>query len=302
MSVQATGSPQQTTETVATFWAHYDDDLVFANPTLMYAIESGHRARSFFFTASDAGTGMSEYTAGRERGIRAAYDTMRGATGKWSDRVLTLRNGVTVTVTRPDDDDRVALTFLRLPDGGLTGRGWFATGHRTLSKLLAGELSSIRTLGTDQDLTLPLLRSTVVEMLDAFGATTVITHDPGFTDPDGADHPDHQSVGRLMVEVVDEGLVDPAAVHYAIGYPSPERPANLGGDILARKLEVFAAYGEHDPVVAREEAQEYLHVRGFGEWLQRQYLEPHAELARPEAPRATTPVDEAPQPTGTSLA
>ena len=280
------GGPQHATQTVATFWAHYDDDLVFANPTLMHAIEAGHRARSFFFTASDAGTGLSDYSAGRERGIRAAYDTMRGATGSWSDRTLTLRNGVTVTVTRPDDDDRVALTFLRLPDGGLTGRGWFATGYQTLPKLLSGELASIRTLGTDQDITLPLLRSTAAEMLQSFGAATVITHNPGFTDLDRADHPDHQTVGRLMVDLVDDGLIDPTAVQYAIGYPSPERPANLDGDVLAHKLEVFAAYGAHDPVVAREEPREYLHVRGFGDWLQRQYLEPHAELVRTAAPAA----------------
>ena len=62
------------------FWAHYDDDLVFANPTLLHALDSGRRAHSCFFTASDAGAGLSGYVDGRETGIRAAYDNMRGET------------------------------------------------------------------------------------------------------------------------------------------------------------------------------------------------------------------------------
>ena len=167
------------------FWAHYDDDLVFANPTLLHALDSGRRAHSCFFTASDAGAGLSGYADGRENGIRAAYDTMRGETGPWSDRSVVLPNGVTLTLTRPDGDDRISLSFLRLPDGGLRGVGYAATGWQSLAKLVTGELSSISTLDTGQALTLDLLRSTVAQLVVDYDATMVISHHPGSVRPPG---------------------------------------------------------------------------------------------------------------------
>jgi len=274
------------------FWAHYDDDLVFANPTLMAALESGQRAHSCFLTASDAGTGMSEYVDGREKGIRAAYDTMRGAHGTWSDRSMVLANGVTLTLTRPDDDDRVSLSFLRLPDGGLRGGGYARTGWQSLAKLVAGELPYLSTLDTGQRVTIEQLRSTVAELVVAYDATTVITHEPGFADLPGADHPDHQSVGRIVVSDVDAGVIDSSLVQYAVGYPGARLPANIEPEILARKLQVFASYAAHDPVVTREEPNDYLLVRGFGEWLKRHYLVPHHELTRLAAEAdAATPSD-----------
>jgi hypothetical protein len=33
-------------------------------------------------------------------------------------------------------------------------------------------------------------------------------------------------------------------------------------------------------VVTRDAVDDYLHVRGFGEWLQREYLLPHREVER----------------------
>jgi LmbE family N-acetylglucosaminyl deacetylase len=272
--------PGRESGTIAMFWAHYDDDLVFANPTLLHALERGRHARSFFFTASDAGHGMTDYTAGREHGIRAAYDAMRGADGPWSDESVTLRSGLTVTVTRPVDDDRISLTFLRLPDGGLRGGGYAKTGWESLAKLHSGELSSIRTLDTGQEVTLDQLTRTIAELVHDHRPASVISLHPGFADEPGDDHPDHQTVGRLVAAAVDAGLVDADLVRYAIGYPGARHPANIDPAPLRRKLEVFAAYGAHDPVVTRADVEEYLSVRGFGEWLQREYLLPHRDVER----------------------
>ncbi|KAA9110203.1 PIG-L family deacetylase [Microbacterium rhizomatis] len=269
---------ERSIETIAMFWAHYDDDLVFANPTLLRALAEGHRAHTFFFTGSDAGKGVSEYAEGRERGIRAAYDTMRGAAGPWSDETLVLANGLFLTVTRPDGDDRISLSFLRLPDGGLRGGGYAATGWHSLPKVLNGELSEIRTIDDRQSVTLDQLHSTVAELVALHKPTIVITNYPGFEDPDGDDHPDHQTVGRVVSAVVETGIIPADMVRYAIGYPSARRPANIDPELLDRKLTVFAAYGANDPVVTRPEARDYLGVRGFGEWLQREYLVPHSEI------------------------
>ncbi|WP_375383827.1 PIG-L deacetylase family protein [uncultured Microbacterium sp.] len=265
-------------ETIAMFWAHYDDDLVFANPTLLQALADGHRAHTFFFTGSDAGKGVSEYADGRERGIRAAYDTMRGGSGAWSDETVVLSSGLTVTVTRPDGDDRISLSFLRLPDGGLRGGGYAVTGWHSLPKLLSGELPAIRTIDDEQSVTLEQLRSTVAELVALHDPTIVIANYPGFEDVDGDDHPDHQTVGRVVASVVEAGVIPAEKVRYAIGYPGARRPANIDPILLDRKLTAFAAYGANDPVVAREAVRDYLGVRGFGEWLQREYLVPHSEL------------------------
>lgn len=280
MHASAEDTAQHGAGTIAMFWAHYDDDLVFANPTLLQALERGWHARSFFFTASDAGAGISEYSAGRERGIRDAYDVMRGATGAWSERSVTLGSGLTVTVTRPEGDDRISLSFLRLPDGGLRGGGYEKTGWDSLAKLQSGELSSIRTLDTQQPVTLDQLTSTVAELVASSAPTTVISHHPGFADAAGDDHPDHQTVGRIVAAAVDADLIDADLVQYAIGYPGARHPVNIDPALLRRKLEVFAAYGAHDPVVTRTEVADYLHVRGFGDWLQREYLLPHGEVER----------------------
>lgn len=276
----AADAPRRDAGTIAMFWAHYDDDLVFANPTLLQALERGGNAHSFFFTASDAGKGMSDYAADRERGIRAAYDVMRGASGPWSDRSVTLRSGLTVTVTRPDGDERISLSFLRLSDGGLRGGGYAHTGWDSLARLESGELASIRTLDTGQTVTRDALIRTIAELADAHDPAMVISHHPGFADEPGDDHPDHQTVGRLVTAAVDAGLIDADPVRYAIGYPGARHPANIDAALLRRKLEVFAAYGAHDPVVTRAAAEDYLGVRGFGEWLQREYLLPHRDLER----------------------
>jgi LmbE family N-acetylglucosaminyl deacetylase len=269
-------------DTVMMIWAHYDDDLVFANPTLLNALESGNRAHAFFLTASDAGAGMSSYSEGREAGIRAAYDWMRGASGPWTDRRVTLPNGVSVTRTHPEDDDNVSLSFLRLPDGGLTGGGYRTTGYQSLPKLLAGEIPSMTTVDTGQVITLDLLRSTIAHLVLDNQALTVISNHPGYGGEHDDDHPDHQTVGRLVASVVDAGDIRADIMQYAVGYSGSRRPANIAPDILLRKLEAFASYAAHDPVVAREHVHEYLGVRGFGEWLQRHYLEAHSTLQVPE--------------------
>lgn len=262
-------------------WAHYDDDLIFANPTLMHTLDRGGRAHACFFTASDAGKGMSPYVDGREAGIRAAYDAMRDRRNEWIDRTITLPHGVTLTLTHPVDDDTVSLSFLRLPDGGLTGGGWWGTGYQTLPKLFSGELPSMTTLDTGQRITVDLLRSTIAHLASAYRPSMVITHHPGYEDAHGEDHPDHQTVGRLVASVVEDGGIPAEIARYAVGYPDANLPANIAPDILRRKLEIFAAYAAHDPVVARGHVDEYLQVRGFGDWLQRHYLERHSGLLLP---------------------
>ncbi|MDQ1137635.1 LmbE family N-acetylglucosaminyl deacetylase [Microbacterium sp. SORGH_AS 1204] len=256
---------------IAGIWAHYDDDLLFGTPTIDRAIRRGGSVRNLFLTASDAGTGMSPYVAGRERGIRAAYDVMRGSSTAWSDRETVLTNGVAVTTTSPDDDPRITLAFLRLPDGGLTGGGWFANGYRTIPRLRSGEIPSLTTLDTGQEFTVERLVATIAAFVAGSGATSVLTNMPAFSPGGDGDHPDHGATGALVAAAVDAGLIDGASVRYAIGYPRHTWPANLDAESVARKLAVFAAYGEHDEILRRD-PDDYLALAGLGEWLRREHL------------------------------
>ncbi|WP_314454214.1 PIG-L family deacetylase [uncultured Microbacterium sp.] len=271
------------TPMIAGIWAHYDDDLLFAVPTIDEAILAGHGVRQLFLTASDAGSGMSRYVDGRETGIRAAYDVMRGSATAWSDRRTVLSNGVTVMTTSPDDDPRISLSFLRLPDGGLTGGGWYATGYRTITKLLGGAVSSLATLDSGQDVTVARLITTIAAFVAEAGATQVFTTLPDFAPASEGDHPDHGGAGRLVAAAVDAGLLDGAIVRYAVGYPGRTWPANLDDGAVARKLAVFAAYGAHDEVVCRA-PEAYLETPGLGDWLQREHLIDDHDIVRPSPP------------------
>ena len=272
--------PPCPTGTVVSFWAHYDDDLIFANPALQQAFDSGQCLRTLFFTISDAGAGNSAYAANREVGIRAAYDAVRGSSGPWVDRTVQLRNGVTLTLSRPDGDPRISLLFLRLADGGLNATGYQRTGWESLGKLVAGDLPVLHTLDTSQEVTLDELQTMVVEVVKGYQATQVLGPLPGFADGARGDHPDHRSVGRIVAAPVDAGLIDPNVVRYAMGYPTAGLRANIDRDALSRKTRVFAIYAAHDPVIHCADASGCLKVNRFGDWLQREYLIPHNELAR----------------------
>jgi len=268
--------------TIVSFWAHYDDDLIFANPALQGAFDAGECLRTFFFTESDAGEGKSSYAANRETGIRAAYDVLRGSSGPWTDQTVVLRNGVTLTLSRPDGDSRISLLFLGLPDGGLQGSGYRNTGGESLPKIVTGDIAEIHSISSGQAVTLDQLQSTVVELVNSYGAAQVMAHLPGFAEGSGGDHPDHRSVGRIVAAPVDAGLINGALVQFAQGYPVARRPANVTGDDLARKLRTFSVYAAHDPVISCKDGAGCLKVNNFGAWLQRQYLIPYAELVRDE--------------------
>lgn len=269
--------------TVVSFWAHYDDDLIFGNPALQQAVDEGQCVRTFFFTESDAGEGRSSYADNREVGIRKAYDVVRGRSGPWSDQSVRLRDGMTLTLSRPDGDDRVSLLFLGLPDGGLKGSGYRKTAWQSLPKLVTGEMAEMHTTGhTDQAVTLALLQSTVSELVHSYGATRVLAHLPGFAEGADGDHPDHRAVGRIVAAPVDAGLIDGAIVQFAQGYPSERRAGNLGGAELERKLRAFSVYAALDPVIACKDARGCLGVKRFGAWLQREYLIGYPDLVRTE--------------------
>ncbi|HOA87418.1 MAG: hypothetical protein GX871_04260 [Microbacteriaceae bacterium] len=265
--------------TLLTVWAHYDDDLIFGSPTIPRALDAGRCVRTLYLTASDAGLG-EQYELAREAGLRAAYDAMRGAATPWEDRTVLLSNGITLAMTRPSGDPRISLFFLRLPDSGLDGNGFQATGHSGIPKLLGGLVAEAPRFGGAAPLKAVDLPATVSQLYDAYAPDEVLTALPAMAQGSRGDHPDHAATGGIVADLADRGLIDPRRVTYAQGYPISGLAPNLHGDELARKLDAFAKYAAHDAVLRCSTVDRCLKLPRTGPWLVRQYLIPHDAIVR----------------------
>ena len=257
-------------DTSVTMWAHADDDIIFANPELSDAISRGATVRAVYVTAGDAGKGL-DYAREREAGIRAAYDLMRGSTAEWDERRLTLLSGAVVTRFVPTDEPRLSITVLRLPDGGLNGKGFAATGDAGLTQLVNGGVAE---LAYD----LPRLTATLAELLAAAQPRRVSTNVPHESAFARGDHPDHSCVGSLVRASAPVVGIPVEAMSYFLGYPSQDQPVNVTGEALDAKVEVYRTYAADDPVVRCAEASTCLAQPGFGDWLRRTYPKSEAEL------------------------
>ncbi|MXS76057.1 PIG-L family deacetylase [Microbacterium sp. CSI-V] len=264
-------------DTSVTMWAHADDDIIFANPELSDAITGGATVRAVYVTAGDAGKGL-DYAHEREAGIRAAYDLMRGSTAEWDERRITLLSGATVTRFVPSDEPRLSITVLRLPDGGLNGKGFPATGNAGLTQLVNGDVAELAPIDGSPTYDLPRLTATLAELLAAAQPERVSTNVPHESAFARGDHPDHSCVGSLVRRSAPAVGIPAESMSYFLGYPSQDQPVNVTGDALDAKVEVYRTYAADDPVVRCAEASTCLAQPGFGDWLRRTYPKTEAEL------------------------
>lgn len=258
-------------------WAHADDDIIFANPALAEACAAGHTVRAVFVTAGDAGKGL-EYARQREAGIWAAYDEMRGSTAPWQEQQITLLSGAVAARFVPSDEQRISLTFLRLPDGGLDAEGFAATGGAGLTQLINGSATTLTSVDGSTVYDRDRLSATIVELIGAAQpahVTTNVPHESAFAH---GDHPDHSCVGSLVRRLAPQAGIAPEAVTYYVGYPSQDEPANVEGAALDNKVHIYETYAADDPVVTCADAAACLSQRGFGEWLRRSYPKSESEL------------------------
>ena len=259
---------------VLSIWAHYDDDLIFGCPTIDTALAAGAPVTTLFLTASDAGRD-ADYVHGRAHGLRLAYEFMHGSALTWRERSTTLDGGAMATVWEAASAPLTLMT-LGLPDGRPNGTGFDATGNASLRQLLEGSRDEIDPIGGGTALTATSLTEAIsdvmIGMLRAHPDTRLLTHAPRIGGPlTERDHSDHWSTGAFVRRAIESGAAAFAGVSWRIGYPSAMLPATLAGAVLARKVDVFRAYAAHDPVVARPDAAATLELRGFGDWLQREY-------------------------------
>ncbi|MDQ1123233.1 PIG-L family deacetylase [Microbacterium trichothecenolyticum] len=263
--------------TLMSVWAHPDDDIIFGNPTISDAIAAGDCVRTVFLTAGDAGKGMG-YTTSRELGILQAYDAMRGSSGLWDDREILLDAGARVTRFAPQDDPRLSVLFLRLPDGNITDGGFAATGYATLSKLLDGSIPTLAPLDGGPVVSRSHLSESLVELAAAWRPTMVLTHIPRGSAFAPGDHPDHSVVGALVRDALTPLPDVGPGIRYLVGYPSEELPRNVDGARLDAKVETYRVYTQQDDVIRCADRSACLNTRRFGQWLQRSYPKAETDL------------------------
>ncbi|MGC0368323.1 PIG-L family deacetylase [Microbacterium sp. SLBN-111] len=264
-------------DTVLTVWAHPDDDIIFANPTISDALAAGQCVRSLFLTAGDAGRGLG-YAREREQGILNAYDHMRGSAGAWDSTLVTLDAGLRVERRSPQGDPRVSVLFAHLPDGNITDGGFDATGHQTLSKLLDGGIGTISPIDGGPAVDRPHLSAALAELAAALRPARTLTHVPRGSAYASGDHPDHSVVGTLVRDSIGRDAAAAPGILYFIGYPSQDLPRTLDGAILDAKVETYRLYAQHDDVVRCADRDACLKTRRFGEWLRRSYPVTEADL------------------------
>lgn len=259
-------------------WAHYDDDLIFANPALQGAMDAGDCIRTVFVTASDAGRGW-DYSQKRELGILRAYNTMRGQEGFWSEKAVTLLSGAVLSQWSPEGDPDITVAFLRVPDGNMSGEGFAATGSASLSKLLDGAIPALQPINGAPAISSETLIGSLAEAIQAYHADRLMTHVPsGAVAWTAGDHSDHAVVGSYARYAWQRAGFPAEQVHYAVGYPTADLPVNVGGDVLTRKLAAYRVYASQDPVVLCATDEACLAKPRFGQWLQRLYLMTDGEL------------------------
>lgn len=267
-------------DTLLTVWAHPDDDIIFANPTISEAIAAGDCVRTVFLTAGDAGRGI-DYTRSRELGILRAYNVMRGSEGLWDETEVTLDAGMRVDRLTPQGDPRLSVLFVRLPDGNITDGGFEATGYATLSKLLSGSIDSLAPIDGGPALSSAQLSASLTELAQAYRPSLTLTHIPRGSAFAPGDHPDHSVVGTLVRDAIGPVADAGPGLRYFVGYPSEDLPRNVEGAALDTKVEIYRVYTQQDDVIRCADRHACLKTRKFGEWLQRSYPKTEAELQMP---------------------
>ncbi|KAF9887695.1 hypothetical protein FE257_009648 [Aspergillus nanangensis] len=255
--------------------AHQDDDLLFLNPSIQHAIQSGLPTRTLFLTAGDAGQDPS-YWNSRQSGSLTAYAQMANAANEWIVSDAGIAN-VPIPIYTLKHNPSISLGYLHLPDGGMDGNGYESTHYTSLQKLWEGRIGSIATVeGTGASTTVytkAKLVSVLRELINGFAPERVNTLDfvGGFG---GGDHPDHYATGLFAERAAKAATtreiisVEREVVGY-MGYPVSEREANLEKRDLDFKRAVFYTYGAWDGV-ACSSAESCVGTQ-YESWLQREY-------------------------------
>lgn len=248
--------------------AHPDDDLLFMSPPLLQFVERGDSITTLYLTAGDGGLDTA-YWQGREQGVMAAYASMVGGSLSWTTGTITPVPGAAGLTSVSATHGLLDLAFLRLPDGNVDGSGFASTGHVSLKKLLAGDITAMSALDGGGSYSAATVRATIAGLVTTVGPDLVMLQDfvHANAGPAWSDHADH-----LAGSVFAFWAVAQAGTHAVVtaweGYQAgASQAANISNAaLLAAKQAAFAAYYAHDNQINPAGAD---WSSTYGAWLQR---------------------------------
>jgi LmbE family N-acetylglucosaminyl deacetylase len=253
--------------------AHQDDDLLFMVPDLQYMIDDGYCVQTIYLTAGDNGKDKN-YWESREIGGAVAHSVLSEVEFQdpVEDKVTSIKSV----------DNRFALHFLKLPDGGWPdGDGIEKHNWESIKKLFNGDIDKIQSIDIDDSDDVELTRSwTKDQIIDYIGAyikvfnpTYIFTQTPRNESRANPDHPDHLNAGRFA----QAAFIKYASMwvnvlwHYA-GYSISSKPINVFDEDRDRKAELFFEYSDYDDDTKCRNRQECSHSGLiYPNYIQRQY-------------------------------
>ncbi|MEO6090560.1 MAG: PIG-L family deacetylase [Umezawaea sp.] len=257
--------------------AHEDDDLLFMNPDLGDDVRSGRPVVTVYLTSGESDAqDVPDYIARRQAGARAAYAAMAGVADDWRGSALQIDADHSVEQYELKAREEVKLIFVNLPeDHG---------GSHALRRLWADRSESVRATtllpsGARVPHRYRYTRYALLDLLQTlmarFQPTVVRTQDSNPTTDyphwqPFYDHPDHLMTAKFTDEAARlyrKSARQPVFVQ--IGYRDyniEQVPVNLDAAQQQDKLDDFAKYRVHDPMVGSRQSYEDWPRRMYHRW------------------------------------
>lgn len=228
--------------------AHADDDLLFINPDVQTKLSSGWCTRTVYLTAADDGRERG-YWENREKGIKDAYSNMLSSKNKWVDNIIKI-DGHEIKSSALEYNPSISLVFLRLPDGGVNGKGFHHTGFSSLNNLFINKNLSSTTVDGKSSYNYQALVRVIGAIINKDQPSEVLT-----TISSGelsiGDHSDHIATGQLAKLAASESESTASIYSYA-GYPSSKLPSNLSPEQAEIKKTIFSYYAKDDEAICEQ--------------------------------------------------
>jgi len=198
----------------------------------------------------------------------AAYAQMAGVSNSWT---LTDAGvpGHPIHLVTLAGSTNISLVFMRLPDGGMSGRG-FKGRKQSLQRLWEGSMETLPAIDGSTLYTEAELIAVLTTLMERFQPSQVRTLNYVGSFNDG-DHSDHHAVAYFAYEA-HLAYQTPHTFTGYMGYQTSSLPPNVTGQDLIDKQDAFFAYARFDSHVCQSLSS--CARSSVGAWLQRQYTVP----------------------------
>jgi len=160
-----------------------------------------------------------------------------------------------------------------LPDGNINGKGFNNSKYESLANLISGKITIIHTLDGQSSYTSDQLTGALLQIMEIYKPNEIDTQAIDDMGRVFHDHSDHIAVGQYAQRAYGKYISDhlnSAPIYYYAGYPIRERPENVTGDDLTRKIDAFLTYSKFDSATCYS-VSDCMQTPTYWSYLNRQY-------------------------------